>query len=236
MLVAVAWTGSAVVRRRLDASSRHSAERFALAGMAIVIAVVTAFFAVAAADTEQPTPRLARQLAAVVRPTYGALVASPSGRDGRYLVTFNDPISLGSQAFALVNELERQGLDVGMIAAYRSPATTHRVLEPAHASAIVHLAVGPDIAHWRSKSEAHEVAYSDVRTKAQRQEYARLRTEVVAELQQAGRARDAKHVDEELFRLTLDQHVPSAIRKKLGHMDDLGMPIAIFVAPRTVTD
>jgi hypothetical protein len=240
MLLAVGWAIAGLVGRRL-AKDRHrrteAARRLALAGMVVTLTVL---FATRASSVESPAPRLAAQLGAVVNPTVRALehrVGPLNGRDGRYLVTFRDPNYLGAQGFGLMNELERHGFTVGAMSFYRSSVTPHRVLDPAHATAVLHLAVGPvDITTWRAKPGVEEVAYSDPRSPSQRAEAARLRGQVIAALEEAGLSSRVTEVDENQIGILVDLRVPLQIRLKLSRLDDLGLPIAIFIAPRSVSD
>jgi hypothetical protein len=234
MVVAVGWTIVVVANDRLRTGARHRFEAAAGAALGAMLVAFTLLFTVEAASVQMPTPFLAEELRAVVGPTVHALdhhVGPADGPRGRYLVTFTDPNSLGSQAFGLLNELERSGFHVGMTAGFRAEIAPHRVLDPGQATAVVHLAVGSDIATWRAKPDAVEVAYSDPRHARQRSEYDRLHAEVVAELTADGRLADARQVDANLVGLSLDQSVPARIRTQLGRMDDLGLPIAVFVAP-----
>jgi hypothetical protein len=237
MVIAAGWTVAVVVNERLRADLRRRVGATAALGFAAVIVGFTALFAIEAASVQTPTPFLADQLRAVVAPTVHALdrhVGPTSGAAGRYLVTYTDPNSLGSQAFGLVNELERGGFRVGMTRGYRNAIAPHRVLDSAQATAIVHLAVGSDIATWRAIPDSFEVASSDGRTPAQRAQYARLHAEVTAEFTAIGRPDEAQQVDQNLVGLSLDPRVPTRIRSQLGHMDELGLPIAVFVAPPNV--
>jgi hypothetical protein len=239
MVVAVGWTVVAVAARRLDGHDRVK-KRAQIAGsvfLAGTTLVVTTLFAINAAKVESPTPRLAEQLRVLVGPTVTALERRPGpdgGRRGRYLVTFNDPNSIGAQAFGLMNELERQGFDVGAPDAYRSPVTPHRVLNAARATAIVHLAFGSDIEKWRALPGAQEIAYSDPRNARERAHYDQLYREVVAELNAAGLSSLAPQIQANLFSDSLNPRVPIKIRTQLGLLDDLGLPAAVFVAPHTV--
>lgn len=175
MILAVGWTVVIVLNDRLRAELRRRLEAIGGLGLGAFIVAMTVLFAVEASSVQMPTPFLAAELRTVVSPTVRALddhVGPANGRSGRYLVTFTDPNSLGSQAFGLVNELERSGFQVGMTNGFRSEIAPHRVLDPEHATALVHLAVGSDIATWRAKPDSIEVAYSDPRSASERAEYA----------------------------------------------------------------
>jgi hypothetical protein len=234
MVVAVGWTLVVLARHRMAAPTRRRADAaggVALAGLALAFTIV---FAIDAAGVEFPTPRLSATLGAVVDPTVKALEHRPGpGRNGPYLVTFGDPASLGAQGFGLINELERRGVRVGAVAPYSGPVTPHRVLRPADAAAVVHLSIGPDIQYWQAKPEAKQVAYFDPRSTRERAQYARLRSQIIGELQAAGLSNLVPGVDGDLFATTLDPRLPRKPRMQLARLADLGLPAAVFIAPRT---
>ncbi len=238
MVVAVGWTLAVLIGGRLGPGPRS---RAATAGAAVLVAatvVLTVLFGIDAARVEFPTPRLSATLGAVIPPTVRALDRQPglhSGRAGRYLVTFGDPASLGAQGFGLINELEREGFDVGAPALYRGPVTPHRVLSSRDATAVVHLAIGTNIAYWQAKPEARQIAYYDPRNARERVEYLRLHDAIVRELQAAGLSDLVPGVDGELFATTLDPRLPALPRRQLARLSDLGLPAAVFLAPPSVT-
>jgi hypothetical protein len=155
------------------------------------------------------------------------------GRDGLYLVTLRDPVDIGAMGYGLVNELDRRGFDIGVLDIYGPGATRYRVIDPADATGVVHLAIGPDdIDVWRAKPGVREVARTDPRTPRQRAEYQRLRTQVIDELGAAGLGDLVPTVDDNLFGLSLNTRVPDPARQKLIRMTNLGLPAAVFIGPR----
>ena len=87
------------------------------------------------------------------QPTIDALdsgVGAADGRDGRYVVQWNDAYFFGSQGFGLVNELERAGFDVGMYEPWHVPVTQHRVIPVGQATAEVVWATGGFVDQWRA--------------------------------------------------------------------------------------
>src|SRR5262249_19618974 len=159
--------------------------RAAIAGtvaLATVAVVSSASFSIDAADARSPEPRLSRTVGELVPQTVRGLDRIPApdgGRNGRYLVTFTDPVSIGARGFGLLNELERRGFDVGVIEVHGGGAATHRVLDPAQATAMVHLSIGPDIDVWQTKPGAQRVAYVEPRSRKERALYARLRADAI---------------------------------------------------------
>jgi hypothetical protein len=238
MLFAVVWTAVEVARRRIDphARSRLLKAGTAVAGAFIVVSSVA--LAANARNVDPPAPELSSVLAAVMPPTEQALldhVGTATGRDGRYSVTWSDALYIGSQGYGIVLELERQGFKAGVPAFARAPMTTSRVIEPADATAVVHLATGFHIDEWRKVPGAVEVAFDEPRSPAQQAEFARLRSEVIPMLHAAGLDDIIPHVDDNLFGAAIDDRLTSPanqpIQSRLQEMLDLGLPTAIFLAP-----
>jgi hypothetical protein len=232
IVLAVGWTATTVASRRASIERRETLARIGTIALVAITIGSTALFTVDATRAEVPDPVRSRVVGELAGPTVRAL---PQGRAGRYLVTWSDPISIGSQGYGLFNELDRRGFDVGVPEIYRSGATRHRVVAPGKATAEVHLAVGPEIDKWRSKPGVRRVAYVDVRTAAQRAEYQRLRGEVFRELQAAHRADAIEHVDTGLFTSIFDTSLPRRARLLMGRMFAIGLPAAVFVGPVSVT-
>ena len=143
-----------------------------------------------------------------------------------------DPLALGGQGFGLLNELERRGLDVKAEDVHINGATQYRIVNRGDAKVEVHLAVGPEIDVWRDKPGFEEVASYDPRSPAEREEYERLREEIIDELNAAGLSERVPLVDENLFVLTFDTRIPEETLDKIERIIlDLGMPAAVFVGP-----
>ncbi|MGI8795975.1 MAG: hypothetical protein ACR2IR_05225, partial [Acidimicrobiia bacterium] len=231
MVLAIGWTVGTLVGRRLCGPTRSRAATGVTVALAGVTALSTLLFTIDAAYVNPPAHDLSRTTAALAAPTAAALdegTAPGGGRDGRYLVTWEDPISLGSTGFGLLLELERRGFDVGAVEFYRVWATPHRVMGAAEATAEVHLAVGADIETWRATPGAEQVAYVDPRSREERAEYRRLRARAVDALNAAGLADLAQGVDENLFTTSLDPRVPLQARDGIVRMLGLGLPSAVF--------
>jgi hypothetical protein len=241
VLVTIAWTAALVVADRLEGhkAKTHTAGRAAAATLAALTIGMAALFAVESATVDVPAPQRSEVLGQMVAPTIDALASGTvpgGGRDGRYLVTWVDPVHIGAHGYGLLNELERAGFDVGVINGYRAAATEHRVREAADATAVVHMSVGPDIDRWRAKPGVEQVAYVEPRSRAQQVEYLELREEVVAELEVAGLADLVPLVDGNLFLATFDPRVPEALKDQMVRMADLGLPFAVFVGPPSAAD
>jgi hypothetical protein len=236
MVLAVVWTAVVLVGTRL---ARPTAARAAAVGTAVLVGVAVLFsalFTYDATSADVPAPRLSHTLGVLVRPTVAALDRSSApggGRDGLYLVTLRDPVDIGAMGYGLVNELDRRGFDIGVLDIYGPGATRYRVIDPAQATGVVHLAIGPDdIDVWRAEAGTREVAHTDPRTPKERAEYQRLRTQVIDELSGAGLADLVPTVDDNLFGLSLNTRVPDRARQQLVRMTNLGLPAAVFIGPR----
>ncbi len=236
MILAVGWTVAVLVGRRLDRAAAAKAARIGTVALVAVAVAFSAAFTYNATSVDVPAPRLSHTLGVLTRKTAAALDNSAvpgGGRDGRYLVTLRDPVDIGAMGYGLVNELERRGFDVGVIEGYGPGATRYRVLPSRDATGIVHLAIGPeDIATWRAKPDVREVAVHDPRTPKQRTEYARLRAQLIDELNRDKLSDLVPAIDENLFGLGLNTRVPEPARRRVVRMRDHGLPAAVFVGPR----
>jgi hypothetical protein len=232
LLLATGWTATEFTLRHLRAPRRRPATL--TAGVALFAFTLTSsvLLVPSAVAVDVPASRLSTSVERLVRPTARALSTDTPparGRDAPYLVTWIDALAIGSQGFALVNELERRGFDVGVPSQYRVPATGHRVMKPADASAVVYLATGVHIDATRSRPGYREIAFVDPRTPAQRAEYERLRSRALELLDRAGQSDLSVLVDEHVFALTFDERAPELVRRIASRMLKLGLPAAVFL-------
>jgi hypothetical protein len=233
LVLAIAWTAAAFVARYAHPTRRWAAA--GAVGLFGMTAVFATLFAFDASSAQIPAPRLSRTLGAIVPPTTRALergTVAGTGSDGRYLVTWFDPVNIHAPGFGFMNELERSGYDVKALKPFGPAVTRHRTTDPARASAVVHLSIGgDDIRKWRAKPGVEEVAYHDPRSRAERVEYDRLRSEAISELEAEGLPDLVPSVDGNVFGASLSERFPTGVRDRLGRMADLGLPAAVFVGP-----
>ena len=124
LIVAIVWTVAASIRT-------SPVRRVAIVGSLVLGGLVIVSMVIVAPSTDHPEERLGTTVGALLQPTIDALdsgVGAADGRDGRYVVQWNDAYFFGSQGFGLVNELERAGFDVGMYEPWHVPVTEHRVI------------------------------------------------------------------------------------------------------------
>lgn len=235
VIVAILWTLSVAIGRVSNAASIRVAQRVAAVLVAIAFVSMAASFVREARRVEAPPDAsqnaVARGLALATLSNIERGAAPGGGRRGDYLVTYTDPILLGSQAYVLVDELDRAGIRVGMVRKYAVPVGTQRVLDPDRASAVVHLAVGPDIGLWEKKPGVVEVANIDTRTPLQRYGYDLLRQRAIAQLTAAGLQRLVPQIDENVFLLMTNDLLPGSIHVTLAEMIHVGEPVAVFIGP-----
>jgi hypothetical protein len=233
-IATAAWTALLVLEHGRPPAEAHRLRRgstVVLGGLVVVGAVA---LSAQVGGLRPPDPAMSAALGGVVEPTADALadgVGAASGRDGRYVVTWSDPVHIGSPGYGLVSELERRGFDVGGMPWAAAPLTAHRTIDPAEATALVHLATGTAIEDWRGRADAVEVASSDHRSPAARAEFAALRAEVLAALEAAGRDDVVPLVDGNLFGAALDPDLDASTRRDLSRMLGIGVPYAVYVVP-----
>jgi hypothetical protein len=233
-LLATAWTIVDVVAARLSEPRRRELARPATLALVAVGVLTLVRFTADAWDSPHADANVASELAAVVDRAADGLDADAgiaTGHDGRYLITWSDALHIGSQGYGLLSELERRGFDVGLQEGRRVPATAHRVLDPAQATARIHLATGVFVDRWRAVPDAVEIAAVDPRTDAERAEQADLRRQVTAALRRLGLDELIPELDENLFGAAIDERIPDATQEQMGRMLDIGGPLAIFVVP-----
>ena len=230
LVVATVWTAILALDRPIP--------RVAPAALVVVLVASATLFAIDATDATPPAPRLSSALGAVTGPTVEALqagVGDATGRDGRYVVTWEDALHIGSQAYGLVSELERRGFTAGMTRGLVVPNTKYRTIDPDDATAEIHFATGPYIEPWRQMPGVVEVAYVEPRSPSEIRRFEELRTEAVARLEADGLDDVVPLVDGNLFGASIQRRVPSSTRELLAEMLDLGLPTAVFVAPAGTT-
>jgi hypothetical protein len=235
--VAVVATVGRVVGERLAA--RPDADRWRrlawvpTAGLVVAIAVPLLPVLRDAPDAELHEQEAASaDFAEVIGPTLAAIEDGtvPGGPDGTLLVTWDDPISLGGPGFAMLDELERRGYDVGPTEDYRLSARDHRVVDPDEADAEIHVAFGVGaVDQARVHPGAQEIATHDPRTPEERQVYTELREQIVNDLVAADLEDALPDLDENLIALATRDDVPESITLPLFALGRMPHPMSVFV-------
>jgi len=235
---AVAWTAVEVIRRKWRGAWRLPVVDGATVLAAVAAVAFVTVLTTQAADAGVPAPALSSSLDQLVHQTEQALLdgeGTATGRDGRYTVTWTDAFDIGAQGYGLVDALERDGFDAGVVGSGARTMTAHRVIETADATAVIHLATGFHIDEWRRVPGAIEVARADPRSEAQRREYEARRLDAIRRLHDAHLDDIASSVDTNLFAAAVDERLSGpaygAIRDDLARLLELGGPAAVFLAP-----
>ncbi|MAT04589.1 MAG: hypothetical protein CL424_06060 [Acidimicrobiaceae bacterium] len=231
VVVSIVWTACIVVAtHRADLDLRRRVP-YVAAGVAVIATVAS----IAASWTlDVPDPQLSGPLRTVLPDTTAAIddgVGATVGPDGTYLVFWQDALFIGSQGYGLVNELERRGYDVGVHDTWRVPVTPHRVLPFGQYDAEIHLVTGVFIDQWRDRDGFVEVAFTDDRSPDERDRFDELRRYVLERLEEEGRDDLVPVVDENLFGASLDLDLPQDVVDAMSEMIEIGLPVAVFVAP-----
>jgi hypothetical protein len=232
LLVALAlgWTLWLAVSDRWPSLDRRAVSWGALA----VGAVVTVASLVAAVGHDVPENALAedvRQIMPEVVEALDANVGSATGKDGSYVVFWQESVVPGSQGYALMNELERRGYRVGVHPTWRVPATEHRVRYPGESTAEVHLVSGQWIEEWRDRPDHVLVVEYDDREPEELARFEELEARVTARLTEIDRPELIDVFQRNIFDASLRPGLPDDIVDDLGEMLVLGEPVAVFIAP-----
>jgi hypothetical protein len=127
-------------------------------------------------------------------------------------------------------ELEREGFDVGVPSFHSTGAVPHRVLDPAEATAEVHLAVGSNLAQWRANPAAVEVATAGL-SDAEQARYDDLKAEIVETMEQQGVGDLAPRIDDGMMAVAIDPRLSPELQEMMERLGAIGQPAAVFVAP-----
>lgn len=237
MIVAIVWTAIRWWR------SRHPDDTFATARKAVVVAsaiaaVATASMLVIAPSTDHAEEYLGDTVGELLGPTADALeagVGDAVGPDATYALAWQDAYFFGSQAFGLLSELRREGLDVRTYDFWRVPSTEGRSVGGRAVAAELVFATGGYVEQWRSDPRVVEVATVDPRSDAEIQEFDRLRTDLIADLADDGLDDLVEQVDINLFGINIDQRISPEARAISGELIRLGQETAVFIGPAGVT-
>jgi len=235
LIFATVWGIGILARDRLDRSRGRTSRVDVPSIVCAVIALVyLTGFAIDASTVEPPTPRVSTALGRLARPTIRAIDAGRvpgGGRSGRYQVTIVDTMSINAPGYGLVSELERAGIHAGFPPIFSAIVRPKRIVTKDEATAVIHYASGKDIAVWRAKPGAVEVARVDLRKPAERRESARLLARARAALQRAGRDDLVTNLADNVFTTTFRPDVPTPVQRILLRVLDLGDEASVFVAP-----
>lgn len=230
VVLALGWTLWLVLAERRPSLDR----RLVTASAVAVGAVVTIASLVAAAGLDVPEDDLAEDVRKIVPTVTEALdagVGAATGKDGSYVVFWQEAIVPGAQGYALMNELERRGYHVGVHPTWRVPATEHRVRRPGEYTAEVHLVSGAWIEDWRDRPDHELVVEYDDRDPDELARFQELEARVTERLTEIGRPELIEEFQRNIFGTSLRPELPQDVVDDLAEMLLLGEPVAVFIAP-----
>lgn len=228
------WTFVAYWRQGRSAGERATVARAMVGMSAVLLIAATALSTVAASWIPAPEEHISELVEAASDPTADALeagVGAAVGKDGTYVVFWQDAAYIGSPGYGVMNELERQGFDVGVHRTWYVPAGEHRVVEPGEVDAEVHVVTGGYIDEWRTRPDHVEVLVVDTRSPDEQARYAEIERMVVDDLEAIGRDDIAAEIEVNLFGAMLTPDLPREIVAVLEEMHALSIPLAVFIAP-----
>jgi hypothetical protein len=228
--LSILWTAWVVARDRGWRLGHRHVRDAAL----VTTTVATVLSVVAAIGHQVPEDDLAEDVRVIMPTVTAALDANlgaATGKDGSYVVFWQESVVPGAQGYALMNELERRGYRVGVHPTWRVPATPHRVREDGEYDAEVHMVSGAWIDEWRTREGYVEVIEYDDRSDDERERFTLLESKVTDRLLEIGRGDLIDVVDTNIFGASLTPGLPDDIVADLGEMLVLGEPVAVFIAP-----
>jgi hypothetical protein len=217
--VAIAWTAWEAAPRRW----RRGLSGGAIAALAVAVGAATA----GALDVEVSGPRNSAIVAAL-----GPELEAALDPDRRYLVRWEDTISLGATGAGVLLDLERRGFEVVADEFQRAAVLPHRVVDdPCEADAALHVVVGPSVDDVARLPGAREVAVAEVRSPAERERFDHIAEGIDADLLAAGLDELAPVADQHLITVAVDPRVPPATAGRVVELVELGLPAHVFLVP-----
>ena len=240
-LVALAWSIVVALSKGdapAPASDRPPLRSAAMAVPLVLVALLSVRATVTAPDTVPSDNQLSVVLQALAGPTAEALedgAGDATGRDGRYVVGFDDALHIGSQAYGLVTELERAGFDAGMEPAFGVPITQHRTLRPEEATARVELVTGTYLDDWRRVPGAVEVGPFDLRSPRSSRSWPTCGPRWRWSSSRRGWRSSSRTSTPTSSGPPSTSERRSRLRVKMDRMLKIGLPTSVFITPPTAT-
>jgi hypothetical protein len=227
-VVLCVWTLWTWWSRRESAAETVRSERAIPIALATVAGLALAGASISALDADVPLPRDSQITAALARQALNGLDA-----DTTYLIRFHDPVSLGAPGIGLLNELERQGVDVGVDTWLSANVQPHRTMTEDDADVLLLVVIGtPAIEEARARDGAIELAQVSM-DPADAALSAQLRTRVEAALTDIGRADLIARLDEQygVSQVEAEPGLPADLLELVAQYRALRLPAAVFAVP-----
>ena len=231
--VATLWTfwTAAVGTRNPGAGSRDAPER--LPGVRLVAGTLLAAASVGTAISfsEPMTP------GGILSDTTDSLVPAVAdelldrGAEELYVVRWEDPANFGALGTAVLSELERSGVGVGVDERLSTEMRPHRVLGAGEATAALWVVSGEGIERWRELPGATEVALVDPRPQQDRLHQEELERRIRRELLDSGLPELAEDLGENYWAVRSNPRVGPDVDALIDSYIEIGLPTAVFLAP-----
>ena len=185
---------------------------------------------IASAHERVPSPRNSALVGGVT--AEAALALDP---DGRYLIRWYDPVSLGGIPYGVLLELERRGDTVGVDAVNSAGALPQRVMPEETATAVLWVVTGqPAIDAFRERTDSTELGFFDQRSPEEAARSDALRAELVGRLDDLGLQCLVPTLDTQYGLAPLvigNAPVPLDVRAIAAEYNTIGLPAAVFSVP-----
>jgi hypothetical protein len=238
-MAAIVWTLWLAIRDRLHPSDPPTARpgwlRSPRVLSAAILVAASLAVAISFSDPEPPGGRLSDQAAELVEQAAAGLPAEGDGTEtgsrGPFIVRWDDPAAFGALGTALLSELERRGVAVGVDERLSTEMRPHRVLASGEVETALWVVSGTAIEQWRDIDGVREIAYVDPRSDAEAARQAAIEEEIRSRLEEAGVPELSEVLTQNLWVVRSDPSVGPEIDRLIDSYIDLGLPTAVFVAP-----
>ncbi|CAB4776038.1 MAG: hypothetical protein F2723_02895 [Actinobacteria bacterium] len=230
MLFATCW-GLIVIFAERTPRGNARVER-ALAGVLIMATLVllasASFNALSVRDS---TESASETLGELVQSTTRALNSGDvigGGKSGHYLVDQAYAFDFYGTVGGFVDELERAGFKAGYTTGAETQMTPKRTTQRGLASAVLQIAVGPDIQTWRDTPGAVEIAFAGLDDAGERSTYQRLARDLIKQVppdQLSGALANAYSSESELS---------DAAKRTIFKLQRIRLPHAVFIMEPSV--
>lgn len=176
MLFATCWGLIVIIAERMPRGNARV--EHALAGvliMATLVLLASASFK--ALSVRESTESASETLGELVQSTMRVLNSGDvigGGKSGHYLVEQSYNFDFYGTLGGFVDELERAGFKAGYSTGSEAQMTPERTTQRGLASAVLQIAIGPDVQTWRDMPGAVEIAFSGLDDPGERSNYQRL--------------------------------------------------------------
>lgn len=238
MLVAIVWTAIRWWRVHCARQADLVSSRTVAIAASVVAVIATVSMVVVAPSTDHAEEYLGDTVGELLGPTAQALeagVGEATGPDATYALVWEDAYFFGSQAFGLLSELRREGLDARTYDFWRVPSTDGRSVGNREVTAEILFATGGFVDKWREDPRVIEVATVDPRDAEELAEFERLRSALIADLRADGLDDLVELVDVNLFGVNIDQRISTEARTLSARLIRLGQETAVFIGPPGLT-